>query len=445
MANIFNDFFANVGPELANKIRKPMTIPPPRRSAPQSIFIEPTNKIEVINTIKSLKLNKAPGLDEVRAETLKEIVEEISEPLCHLINLMIEKGSCPPEFKLSVIKPLFKNGDKTVTTNYRPISLISNFAKFRCDKRNNPNFNKLVINTNGRIIEINNTDTIKYLGIQIDEYLRWDKHINSVINTLRMLLYKFKYLSNILDLSHLKMLYYALVESRLSYGILGWGGVASSHLKKKNTLQKMYIKIIYKRNSTYPADALYSESNIHDLLQLYYLKIITYHFINKNKLEVIDHLYQTRSKCKKEFKINSACKTIGQRCYLYLSSRFCPCGTGKGPMCCTPWCGAGEYMPQGSYVDILVICTSGGNNSVFVVISSTPSMCRAFLLVSYKVLLAEWGLQNFGEGFEGTILVLNSDLLGDYPVKYLHVVLMQSDSPILPIDTALSYLSLVLT
>ncbi|KAJ8963011.1 hypothetical protein NQ317_006820 [Molorchus minor] len=78
---------------------------------------------------------------------------------------------------------------------------------------------------------------------------------------------------------------------------------------------------IKSKNSTYPTDALYSDSNIHDLRQLYYLKIITYHFINKNKLEVIDHLYQTRSKYKTEFKIQRACKTIGQRCYLYLSSR----------------------------------------------------------------------------------------------------------------------------
>lgn len=77
-----------------------------------------------------------------------------------------------------------------------------------------------------------------------NRHIRWDKHLSA---TFRSLIYKF--ISNILNIHHLKILYYALVESRLRYGILRWDGVAESHLEKLTSAQKCFLKIIYKRNT----------------------------------------------------------------------------------------------------------------------------------------------------------------------------------------------------
>lgn len=65
----------------------------------------------------------------LKAETLKEISEYIVEPLTYIINRSLETGAFPAAFKLAVIKPLYKSGDKQKVSNYRPISLISNLAK----------------------------------------------------------------------------------------------------------------------------------------------------------------------------------------------------------------------------------------------------------------------------------------------------------------------------
>lgn len=116
---------------------------------------------------------------------------------------------------------------KLLTINYKKTTYIP----FSCNKRNSPDYDKLEIYSNDYLIEINSSDFTKYLGVYIDKHLRWDIHINTVAKTLRSLLYKFKFLNKILDVKQMKIIYHALVESRLSYGILGWGGALNIHMK----------------------------------------------------------------------------------------------------------------------------------------------------------------------------------------------------------------------
>ena len=46
-----------------------------------------------------------------------------------MINLSLETGYIPRELKIAKIIPVFKDGDCHQYTNYRPISLLSSFAK----------------------------------------------------------------------------------------------------------------------------------------------------------------------------------------------------------------------------------------------------------------------------------------------------------------------------
>lgn len=47
----------------------------------------------------------------------------------HIYNLCIDKAIWPKALKKAEIIPIYKADDKTVPKNYRPMSLISNFAK----------------------------------------------------------------------------------------------------------------------------------------------------------------------------------------------------------------------------------------------------------------------------------------------------------------------------
>jgi len=90
---------------------------------------------------------------------------------------------------------------------------------------------RYIIIYNIYIINIVSIDiSIKYLGIYIDENLKWSIHINHINNTIKKIFYIFKSLRYILNCKLKKLTYIALVQSIISYGISFWGGAYPTHL-----------------------------------------------------------------------------------------------------------------------------------------------------------------------------------------------------------------------
>ena len=130
IANFMNNYYCKMGEEMSKKIEKPsknkFKLP---NVTVKSIFIKPTNKNEILNIINSLK-NKNGGVDKINSKTLKILSYHISNVLSSIFNKCIEKGIWPDALKAAEVVPIFKSGRKTETVNYRPISIISNLAKF---------------------------------------------------------------------------------------------------------------------------------------------------------------------------------------------------------------------------------------------------------------------------------------------------------------------------
>ncbi|KAG8225668.1 hypothetical protein J437_LFUL006692, partial [Ladona fulva] len=74
--------------------------------------------------------------------------------------------------------------------------------------------------------KLQNACTYKYLGLTIDQHFKWDSHIYVLCNKLRRTLFTFYHLHKILPSNLLRILYFALFESYLRYGIVGWGMTA---------------------------------------------------------------------------------------------------------------------------------------------------------------------------------------------------------------------------
>jgi hypothetical protein len=61
--------------------------------------------------------------------------------------------------------------------------------------------------------------TIDYLGMKLDNVLKWDSHIQNMIGRLRIIHYKFYHIAPSLTTSTKRILYHSLVGSLLRYGI----------------------------------------------------------------------------------------------------------------------------------------------------------------------------------------------------------------------------------
>ena len=130
ISNKFNDFFVNIGPNLAAKIPEQNLSPLDFMDQPllNSIYLSEVTSEEINNILKSLK-NGAAGYDELNACLLKHISPFITEPLKYLSNLSLSEGIFPTELKLANVIPLYKADDAFLFNNYRPVSLLCVISK----------------------------------------------------------------------------------------------------------------------------------------------------------------------------------------------------------------------------------------------------------------------------------------------------------------------------
>ena len=131
IANGFNDFFSQIGPNLASEIPDSDVTYDSylSESNPVSFNFSKISEIDILKTCNKLKPKLSSGVDFISNKLLKQIAPIIITPLHYLINLSLETGYIPGELKIAKIVPIYKDGDSHCFTNYRPISLLSSFAK----------------------------------------------------------------------------------------------------------------------------------------------------------------------------------------------------------------------------------------------------------------------------------------------------------------------------
>ena len=94
-----------------------------------SMFINPVNEDDVIRIIELCKPKDSMGHDDIRMWVLSRIAPHVAKPLGHIFNLSLSTDIIPSELNIAKVIPLFKNGNNLDFSNYRPISLVSQFSK----------------------------------------------------------------------------------------------------------------------------------------------------------------------------------------------------------------------------------------------------------------------------------------------------------------------------
>ena len=129
IANQFNQHFVNVGINLANKLNTSSTNPTAYiRNSPVSSFVmSNVTESQVRQLFLSLDGNKSSNSIP---NTIIKISSSIMAPIfTSIYNESINTGVVPNVLKISRITPIYKNGLETDPNNFRPISILSPFAK----------------------------------------------------------------------------------------------------------------------------------------------------------------------------------------------------------------------------------------------------------------------------------------------------------------------------
>ena len=131
IAEIFNNFFVNVGSNLASRIpkgKRPFKTYL-RKIAVNSFFINPVQESEIEKLISNLNKNKSLGPRSVPIKILQNHVDVLKQPLTYSINFSFQQVIFPEALKTARVTPIFKKEDPLLPSNYRPISALSVFSK----------------------------------------------------------------------------------------------------------------------------------------------------------------------------------------------------------------------------------------------------------------------------------------------------------------------------
>jgi hypothetical protein len=491
IAEVLNGYFVNKPTELVSKINKDQVTTQRGQYNYNTFFITPTDGLEVVQTILSLKNSKAYDCYDVSTEIVKAIAHSIKEPIAYLFNASILEGIYPSLLKSSKVIPIYKNKDPSDPNNYRPISLLPIVSKvfeslmlrrlneflikfniidksqhgFRkgfstttaafqfiekiyeaMDNRKKPlglfidlskafdlvdhkilltklehigvrgisndwfksylsnrnqkvsvntlqgvgnskslgvdrgvpqgsilgpilyilyvndfannldncdktcyaddtnillcntddnllheeakeilkkckeyfNANNLVMNdsktTVVQFMNKNNSkklshiklkdavldvcDHVKFLGLFIDSNLNWKHHVDTLCKKLSSALFALRVLKNNVEISTLKMIYFALFQSHLSYGIILWGNSSQQNINRVLILQKKAVRVLFDLQHMETCRHAYKEMQILTVTGLYIYNILVYYKLHSCDFrnDTVQHNYVTRNK-----------------------------------------------------------------------------------------------------------------------------------------------------
>ncbi len=144
-------------------------------------------------------------------------------------------------------------------------------------------------------IDISRQKTVKFLGLFLDENLRFDCHVKHVCSMLSKNLYMLRNVMYVVPKWALRTLYYSYIQSNFMYGLSVWGPlVTKSNLNRVRVLQKKALRTIdHAKYNACSADICKKTDIllIDDLIDLELSKI-AYRYVNKTLPKPVANLFQ---------------------------------------------------------------------------------------------------------------------------------------------------------
>ena len=123
-----SDFFASVvtDPNRPIQLTEPGTTTAPHRLLD---CFQKVDESTVLELLQSIDDRKSAGSDGLPGCILKNYAKDLTPSVTQLINASLTSSELPTPLKLATVSPIFKNGDPSLATQYRPISLLPLVSK----------------------------------------------------------------------------------------------------------------------------------------------------------------------------------------------------------------------------------------------------------------------------------------------------------------------------
>ena len=142
---------------------------------------------------------------------------------------------------------------------------------------------------------LEDSDSVKFLGIYLDRGLTWEEHVDSVCSKISSGIYALRNLSKFCSLNVLRTDYFGLIHPHLSYGLILWGSCSKQKLERVFRLQKKAIRIMSKLEFRESCRDTFRELGLLTLPSLYILEVALYCRFHCKLVQGRDiHQYGTR-------------------------------------------------------------------------------------------------------------------------------------------------------
>ena len=125
---------------------------------------------------------------------------------------------------------------------------------------------------------------VKFSDVLLDENLSWKYHINELSKKLSRTIGIFYKIRHFVPFEILKLLYYSLFHSFLSYSIAVWGFTYKSYFQKLFVLQKKIIKVMTFNKQTAHSTPIFANIQLLKINDICQLQLLTFVYDFQNKL-----------------------------------------------------------------------------------------------------------------------------------------------------------------
>ena len=170
--------------------------------------------------------------------------------------------------------------------------------------------------------EILRVNSVKYLGILLDDTLLWTEQIQSVLSQMVKYANAFKMLKHIVPYKCKKPLYFAYIYSRIQYGIELYGHATNNRFSKLQKMQNRVLKILYGLDWDTSTNLIHKNLDLLKLNDIFKLQILQFvHRFDNGLLPTVFNPYFTRNidihahetRQLNKFHVNKAKTSHGQR------------------------------------------------------------------------------------------------------------------------------------